>query len=170
MNFRLELEQEHSKELTNKIVEEVLIHPKKMDELMSVFVEGPVQITQRAAWAMSYVAQRHPKLLVNYYDLMIDLLNQQGKHDAINRNIVRALQYANIPEKFQGQILDACFKLLNSSKEPIAVKAFCMTVIYNLSKIYPDIIPELRASIENLLPTASAGLKNRGNKILKAIQ
>ena len=169
MDFRKKLALGHSKLFTNEIVNEIYTHPKKMDELMQVFIEGPVQLTQRAAWSISIVAEKHPELLIGYYNLFIKLLNQPNKHDSINRNIVRALQFADIPKKYQGEILNACFKLLNSSNEPIAVKAFSMTVIYNLSTIYPDIIPELKACIENLMPTASSGLKNRGGKILKAI-
>lgn len=170
MDFRKLLELGHSKLITNQIVGEVLTHPKKMKDLMKIFADGPSIISQRSAWPMSIIAENHPELINDYYDLFIDLLNQPNKHNAINRNIVRAFQYADIPEKYEGQILDVCFKLLNSSEEPVAVKAFSMTIIYNLSKKYPDIIQELRASIESLLPDGSAGIKSCGNRILRAIQ
>lgn len=170
MDFRRELEQGQSKELTTAIVNSVSNSPKKMEQLMNCFIDGPFRITQRAAWPMSFIAQKHPKLLFKYYPILINLLNTSDKHDAINRNILRAFQFVEIPKKYQGKILDVSSKLLNSSEEPIAVKAFSMTVIYNLSKQYPDIIPELKASIETLMPNASSGVKNRGLKILKAIQ
>jgi len=170
MDFRKELEKGQSKELTTAIVNKVANSSKKMKELMDCFIEGPMRITQRAAWPISFIAQKHPDLLLDYYNLLIDLLNKPGKHDAVNRNILRAFQFAVIPKKYQGRVLDISFKLLKSSTEPIAVKAFSMTVIYNLSKQYPDIIPELKASIETLLPNASSGIKSRGLKILKAIQ
>jgi len=169
MDFKLALEKEHSKALTEKIVNEVILHPEKMKDLMDVFVKGPVQITQRSAWSISFIAEKQPELLNNYYDLFIDLLQQPNKHDAINRNILRALQFVEIPERHQGSILDACFNLLRDPNEPIAVKAFGMTVIYNLSLIFPEIQNELKLCIEDLLPYASSGLKNRGNKILKLI-
>ena len=165
MDFYEKLALGHSKLFTN----EICAHPKRMDELMQLFIEGPVQITQRAAWSISVIAKKHPKLLLKYYPILIDLLNQPGKHDAINRNILRAFQFVEIPEEYEGNVLDISFILLNSSSEPIAVKAFSMTVIYNLTKKYPDIIPELKASIEALMPNGSAGIKSRGNKILKAI-
>lgn len=170
MNYRKELEQGQSKTLTTAIVKEVANSQHKMDELMQCFVNGPLRITQRAAWPMSDIAKKHPHLLANYYPLLIGLLNQNEKHDAINRNILRAFQFVNIPEAHEGNVLDVSFRLLNSPTEPVAVKAFSMTVIYNLTKKYPDIIPELKASIEALLPDGSAGIKSRGNKILKAIQ
>ncbi|MDF1673212.1 MAG: hypothetical protein P1U41_06880 [Vicingaceae bacterium] len=170
MDFRELLNLGHSKLFTNQIVDEVIANPQKMEDLIRIFTDGPAFITQRAAWAISVIAEKDPKLINPYYDLFIELLNQSNKHNAINRNIVRAFQYANIPEKYEGQVLDACFRLLKSSEEPVAVKAFSMTVIYNLSKKYPDIAIELKASIKSLLPDGSAGIKSRGNKILRAIQ
>jgi hypothetical protein len=170
MNFREKLALGHSKLFTNETAKEIVSHPKKMDDLIEIFVEGPVQFTQRAAWVISVVAERRPRLLEKYYPLFIGLLNKPGKHDAVNRNIMRAFQFVDIPEKHQGEILDVAFKLLNSSKEPIAVKAFSMTVIYNLSKKYPEIQQELRSSIEALLPDGSAGIKSRGKKILNKIR
>jgi hypothetical protein len=170
MNYRKEFEKGQSKTLTVAIVNEVSNSQKKMDELMQCFIEGPIRITQYAAWPMSDIAKKYPHLLFRYYPILIELLNQQNKPDAINRNILRALQFVEIPEEHEGPILDVSFKLLNSSSEPVAVKAFSMTVIYNLTKKYPDIKPELQASIETLLPNGSMGIKSRGNKILKAIQ
>jgi hypothetical protein len=169
MNFRERLDKEHSKTTTNTIVNEICNQPKKMDELMQIFIDGPLRITQRAAWPLGFVAQQQPSLLLNYYDLLIDHLYKKDNHQAITRNILRALQFTNIPKKYQGKILTKCFDFLNDSNEPIATKVFSMTVAYNLSKEYPDIVPELKASIENLLPNGSAGIKSRGKKILKEI-
>ena len=75
MNFRQLLEEGHSKTNTTIIVAEVSRSSKKMEELMTCFTEGPVQITQRAAWPISFIAQKHPELLNKYYDLFIRLLN-----------------------------------------------------------------------------------------------
>ena len=170
MDFRLKLEEGHSKKITTAIVNDIGHSSLKLDQLINIFKDGPPLITQRAAWPLSYVLENHPHLADNYYDLFIELLIKKNKHPAINRNILRGLQYAKIPEKHQGNILDICFQLLNSAKETIAVKIFCMTILEHLSREYPEIIPELKTSIKLLLPNASPGIKNRGTKILKAIQ
>jgi len=169
MNFRERLEKEHSKSTTTIIVNEICRNPEKMDELMQIFIEGPITTTQRAAWPLGFIAQNKPKLLNSYYPLLIDQLHTKNNHPAVIRNILRAFQFVEIPKKYQGQILNRSFELLNENCQPIAIKAFSMTVIYNLSKKYPDIIPELKASIETLMPNASPGIKNRGSKILKEI-
>jgi len=170
MDFKAILEERHSKETTNTIVNEVGNSANKFAKLMFTFKEGPAVITQRAAWPLSYIGQNHPELLTPYYPLFINLLKQENKHNAINRNVLRALQNAQIPEDYQGAILDICFQLLNSPKEPIAVKIFSMSLIENLAKLYPEIIPELKMSIEALLPNSSAGVKSRGNKILRILK
>ena len=169
MSFKERLAQGHSKEITQSIVNEVCKNPKKMDDFMQIFVNGPMRITQRAAWPLGFIAQKKPELLKPYYPILIKELDNGKNHQAVARNIIRAFQFTDIPKEYQGVILDRCFKFLSDNNQPIAVKAFSMTVAYNLSKEYPDIIPELRASIENLLPEGSAGIKSRGKKILKQL-
>jgi hypothetical protein len=169
MKFRERLDKAHNKTTTTAIVNEIYSQPKKMDELMQIFIDGPLKIRQRAAWPLGLIAQKEPELLTNYYPLLINQLHQKETHQAVTRNILRAFQYVIVPEKHQGKLLNRCFEFLTDSSQPIAVKAFSMTVIYNLSKEYPDIVPELKVSIENLLPNGSAGIKSRGNKILREI-
>lgn len=49
MNFSVLLEQEHSEIITSAIVDEVDLHPEKMEELMAIFLqqESPI-LSQRA--------------------------------------------------------------------------------------------------------------------------
>lgn len=169
MDFKELFELGHSRLYTDRIVKEVIAHPERMTELMHLFAKGPVQITQRAAWCISVIAEQHPELLTDYYKLFIRLLKDKSNHPSVPRNIFRALQFSQIPVKYQGEILSLAFDYLNDNGQPIAIRAFSMTVIYNLSEKYTDIVPELKTSIEGLLPDASTGLKNRGNKILKRI-
>ncbi len=88
---------------------------------------------------------------------------------AVKRNTLKILQFVDIPEDLLGITADICFRLLNDGKEPIAVKVFAMTVIFNIVKKYPELNEELKISIEEQMPFASAGFKSRGNKILKAL-
>ena len=44
---------------------------------------------------------------------------------------------------------------------------FSLTVLANLSKKYPEIIPEIKVLIEEQLPHQSTGFKSRANKLLK---
>jgi hypothetical protein len=95
---------------------------------------------------------------------------QVPRSDAVKRCIIGILQDADIPEVEEGILADRCFQFLNSAKETIAVKVFSMTVLFRIVKKYPELKMELKESIQSQLPFGSAGFKNRGQKVLKALE
>jgi hypothetical protein len=59
--------------------------------------------------------------------------------------------------------------LASTPAEAVAVKAFSLTVLGKLAKIYPDIMPELKLLIEDQLPNQTAAFKVRAKQILKTL-
>jgi hypothetical protein len=123
-------------------------------------------LASRAAWVMSYCVIKNPVLIESYLEKLIKNLNADV-HVAVKRNTVKVLQYVDIPEKLWGRAATACIYLLQSNKEPVAVKVFSMTVLANICKHEPELATELKLIIENQLPFASAGFKARAKKILR---
>ena len=66
--------------------------------------------------------------------------------------------------------MDICFRFVEDPNEKVAVKAFSLTVLYNLSRKHPDIIPEVKLLIEQQMPHQTAGFKSRAKKILKEME
>ncbi|KAA9040986.1 hypothetical protein FW778_02805 [Ginsengibacter hankyongi] len=64
--------------------------------------------------------------------------------------------------------MEICFKYLASPDEAIAIKAFSLTVLANLAKKYPEIIPEIKLIIEEQLPHQSAAFKSRAKAFMKS--
>jgi hypothetical protein len=74
----------------------------------------------------------------------------------------------DIPEPHHGVVMNSCFDFLADPQETIAVRCFSMSVLDNLSKIYPEIRQELVAILEDgLANEATAGFRARAKKILK---
>jgi hypothetical protein len=71
----------------------------------------------------------------------------------------------DIPEKFHGEVMEICFKYVESSTEAVAVKAFSLTVLNNLSKQYPEILPEVRLLIEEQWLYQTAAFRSRSKKL-----
>ena len=63
--------------------------------------------------------------------------------------------------------MDICFKYVESPTEAVAVKAFSLTVLGNLAKQYPDILPEIKIIIEEQMPHQTASFKVRARLFLK---
>lgn len=166
-DLRTELLKEHSKIQCNKIVDWVGHSQQRFDELFLLFLNDEYRVVQRASWPVSYCVEAYPILIKKHFSKLIDKLQKPDQHDAIKRNAVRLLQHVSIPEKYQGHIMDICFKYVESPTEAVAIKAFSLTVLGNLSKLYPEILPELKLLIEEQLPHQTAAFKSRAKTILK---
>ena len=166
MNLCEEILKEHSKAQCNKIVQWVGDSEKRLEELFHLFLTDEYRVNQRAAWPVSYCVIAHPKFMDRNFGKLIKNLQKPGLHDSIKRNSIRLLQHIAIPEKYHGDIMDICFKYVESPTEAVAIKAFSLTVLEKLSKQYPEILPELKLLIEDQLPHQTAAFKSRAKKIL----
>lgn len=165
MNLEIQLAKAHSKENATCIAEYIGHDVDRFDALMQLFFHKEYRVSQRAAHAVSHCVDKYPSLIKPYVGQMVEHL-QLNPEVAIRRNTVRLLQEQEIPEAYQGLLVEKCFEYLLSAKETVAVKAFSMTILHNLSKIYPELKPELRIVIEDTIQHGTPGIVNRGNKIL----
>jgi len=164
-NVQEQLLKEHSKAQCLRIVNWVGADQKRFDELFHIFLTGQYREVQRAAWPVSYCVIAQPQLIKKHWKKLVTNLQKPGIHDAVKRNSVRLLQDITIPEKYEGQLMDICFGFVASPAEPVAVKAFSITILGNLAKKYPEILPELKVLIEDQLPHQSTAFKSRAKKL-----
>ncbi len=169
MDIRKALSKDHSKDITETIIHYVGNDSDRFTTLINIFLEGPYRITQRAAWPLSYCVIAHPQLIDSHLSKILKFVKKPDNHDSVKRNTVRFLQFIEIPKRYRGQVVDMCFGYLTDPKEPIAIKVFSMTVLFNLVKEIPELKNELRIIIEDQMPYGSAGFISRGKKILKEL-
>jgi hypothetical protein len=169
MNLKEEILKEHSKEQCSKIVQWVGASQKRFNELFTLFLHGEYRVNQRASWPVSYCIEAHPFLIKNNLDKLLQNLQRSNLHDAVKRNTIRLLQWVDIPEQFQGQVMDICFGYLASPTAAVAIKAFSLTVLGNLAKDYPEILPEINLLIEEQLATQTPAFKSRAKQFLKEV-
>lgn len=139
----------------------------RFDQLFKLFTGKEYRIVQHAAWPLSYAVERHPALIGKHFSSLVKLLERKQEIPAVRRNILRLLQHTDIPEKYQGAIMDRCFDYISDPVEAPAVKAFSITVLANLSKQYPEIIPEFRLILEQNFARESPAFRSRAAKLLK---
>jgi len=166
MKLRDELLKEHSKENCMRIVRWIGGSAERFTQLVDLFINEEYRVVQRAAWPLSYVLQDHPELAGKHLPVLLDNLDNPAVGSAAKRNTIRALQTVPIPEKYHGVVMSHCFNYISDPTEKAAVKAFSLTVLENLSKIYPDIQGELKMIIEDAMPNESPAFISRAKKIL----
>lgn len=168
MNMREEVLRDYSKEHTLKVAEYGCKSKANFAALIKCFLDDDYRLAQRAAWSVSWAAKQKPQMVMAHLKDLVAALQKKGVHDAVIRNSVRVLQEIDIPEEFHGDVMNACFQFLESATTPAAIKAFSLTTLFNLSKKYPEIKPELKLIIEERWEHETAAFHSRGRKILAA--
>ncbi len=169
MNLYQQIANEHSKQNVLRAAAYIGGDREKFDELMQIFFSDEKKMINRAAWVMSHTVDKYPHLIVPYIGEFIPMLKSH-KLVAVRRNIARVLQYVNIPEEYQGELVNVCFDILLNPKDALAVQAFSMTILYNITLEQPELKDELILVIEDMLPNGSPGIKSRGKKTIKALK
>ena len=169
MDIRTELLKEHSRPQAIRIAEYIGDNPKRFEDLLDLFLNDKYRVVQRSAWVIVFCAKRFPFLITSHLEALIKNLKKPKIHNAVKRNTVRVLEDVDIPEDLLGITAEICFDFLMDIKEPIAVRVFSMTILYNICVKEPELAHELKAIIEEHLPHGSAGFKSRGKKILKGL-
>ena len=171
MNIREELlkEKKHSKAQALKISAHACSSPEYFKELMQCFLSNEYRLAQRAAWSVSWAAKKNPELIQPYLKDLVEQLPRKDVHDAVIRNSVRILQQIEVPESLHGKLMNCCFGFIESLSTPVAIKAFSLTTLFNLSKFYPEIKNELKLIIEERWNNETAAFKSRGRQILKQL-
>src|SRR5690606_15667769 len=123
------------------------------EELMNCFFikTNDYRVPQRAAHVVSLSFDQNPELIHPYISRLIECLYDNELRSPLKRNILRILQFCEIPEKEKGKLYHKVFQLLISPDEDIAIRAFAMTVLYKISQDYPDLKPELKTAIQFVL-------------------
>jgi hypothetical protein len=169
MNIRATLINHYSKKTIREVAKYADQKPTHFKQLMEVFLGSPYRISQRAAIPVELCVKKNNDLLTPYFSRLFSLLKKESTEDSLKRNILRTLQYVEVPNRYKGKILSLCFAFLADPKAPIAVRVFSMTVAANISSKLPEIKNELLIVIKDRLPYESAGFVSRGKKILQQV-
>lgn len=170
MKLRETILEEHSKKQCLKIVAWVGADKKHFAQLMELMLYDEYRVAQRAAYAVSYAVQKQPELIKPWFGKMIKRMQQKDIHDAVRRNALRILQDVDIPDKHCGALFDTCNQYLHDLNEPIAVRAFAISVMSNIAQKFPDLKNEVRINAEGLLQCGVPALQSRGRRTLKEIK
>ncbi len=169
MIISIELGKKHSKQNTEAIAGYVLAHPSSMKELMKYFFDKDIMTCQYASCVVELVAKHKPKLITSYLDKMIKCL-ADPQYLTLVRNVLRVFQHLNIPSTYEGEVFERCYQFIATPQVPVAIRAFSMTVCFNIAKEIPELRHELALTIEAYMENSKPAYKSRGKKIIMLLK
>lgn len=170
MNLQKQLKDRNLKWNWDAIADYVIQHPELMEELIRFSFEGETIIQRNASAVISKICDKKRDLLSPY---LIEIFQHLEKYpnDAVRRNTMRIFQFTEIPEEIEGELFETALKYIRSINEPIAVKAFSITVARRICQKYPELAPELIYILEIILKEKiSTGLTNRAGKEIQKLR
>ena len=160
---------ETSRRNTDLVAGIIFQKPELFGKLFRLFARNEEPLSRRAAWVLDTVAENYPNLVEPYLNDIIELL-PTFSHDGLKRHSMRILARSPLPSGGHlGELINISFEWLLSPQESVAVKVYCMEILYRVSQVEPELKKELADTIEWRLNEESAGFKNRGQKMLKKL-
>jgi 8-oxo-dGTP diphosphatase len=153
--------------IANSAIENPAIFVKLLDYSLS----SDKKLAFHASWALTKVCDSYPEIIYPYFSDLIEALSKID-NESVQRSFLRILSLSAIDKinnSQHGILADFCFNILKSGNSAIAVKAYSMEILYQLSVLYPEITNELSATIHLIIEDASAGIRARGKMILKKL-
>ena len=169
MNLQQALLREHSKANTLAIARAILSGENTLEELWELIRAGEPPLPQRASWVLDAVTEQAPDSLQPYLPEAAALLLAPN-HNAVHRNLLKALERADIPEELQGELYDYCINILLNPRALPAIQAFSMSLAAKIAAGIPELQEELALVIESQMEFNSAAYKARGRRILNLLR
>jgi len=146
-------------------------NPVLFRKLIDFTEDKDPRIVFRSSWALTKVCDTNPSLFNNFLPVIIRKLlmcnNESAKRSFLK--ILTLTGTTSLSESDRGQLTEVCFSLLRTKESAIAVKAYSMDVLYEISHDYPDIIHELAAALSMIPDDGSAGIKSKSRSLLKKL-
>ena len=163
-----ELIENRSKKNVLRIAHLANHEPKLIDAIFECVAEGKDKIDWRSAWVLDHLNQISKEAVRPYLSQMIVFLSTSN-NDSLRRTYLKILGQNELPEENSGILMDLCFELLNNPQTAVAVRAWCMFILMEFAKKYPEIKSELKPILELIAQTGTAGEKARARVVLKTL-
>ncbi|MBN1340257.1 MAG: hypothetical protein JXA03_13085 [Bacteroidales bacterium] len=145
-------------------------NPGVFKKFFDLAIEDSYPYSMRAARVVYLAANNHPELIRPFLPQIAGSLHT-FRTDGVKRCFAKILTglTCDFDNETWGRLINTCFEWLMSPDEKVAQKVYAMDILYKSSALFPGIIPELIASIEEQMPRSSVGFASFGKKVLKKL-
>ena len=169
MDIAATLAEGRIKQNIDRVREYVGSNNARLELLMQLVLHGTDREQQLSSWVLSEVCDHRPELAKSWSGQML-LLLEQPLHPGTHRNIIRSFQFMELPEPHHGMITDKMMAILADPHQPIASRAYAITVAMRMVHLYPELATEMKLLIEEVLRVDSGpAVRSRAIKARKRL-
>ena len=152
------------------VLAKTILKNNQVADLIALAFEKDHLLSSRAMWVLGHCSDLEYNSIKPFHAKLINRLKNKDLHNGVIRNTLKLFQKQPVPKKSESFILDKCFEYVKNPSEAIAVRAFAITVIFNISKPYPELLGELLVVLNHLSETETGpGIRSRVKNTIKNI-
>lgn len=152
---------------------ECVAKPNLVPPLVAFCTDPEVPIQQTAGAVLAKIVDLDASLLTAHLPRLVEIL-KIDVHDAVKRAIMRVFQTVDVPEAIEGEVFDYAMKFLVDPDEPIAARAYSITIARRFCQRYPalrhELIPAIREVMKHAPPAAILSRARKDLKLLEALK
>ncbi len=167
-NFRELLLKGNSRSYTDFVADIVNKRPELVCELWKIYLAVEEPVSRRAAWIIDTGSENRPHWIEPFLPRLIEKL-PLFNHDGLKRHGLRMIARMPFTPNTEGELMNIAFEWLLSPTESVAVKMYCIQILYRLSATEPDILQELYDTIEFQMEDGTPGFQSIGGKMMRDI-
>ncbi|NUY79608.1 hypothetical protein HUK80_01775 [Flavobacterium sp. MAH-1] len=134
---------------------------------LSGLLKGEQKIASRFLWLLGRIGMSNPNTLFVELPFLLDFCDQV--------NPIYKMSFANfwliagVPPENEGKAIDLSFKWLLSADTNVTIKSRSLSVLFKLTKKYPELKNELKFCLEDQMDKHSNEFRKKATKILLEI-
>lgn len=146
------------------IAQSIAKEPKYIKELWQISISNEKN-SWRATYLIGKVYNVDPDMVRPYIPKMIKIIPKLQDESKL-REYLKLISFEPLTKDISGDFINRCFDLMVHVTTAVAVKVHAMQILFNFTKVEPDLQNELALIIEEQMEHGSAGFCSRGRKIL----
>lgn len=169
MNFKAKLSERISMDDIHEILRLTQQSDKRKQELYDLVIGEDEKIGYHAAWIFTHFSSEANKWLYEKQDELIDEV-MRCEHGGKRRVILNLLYKQPLTDPPRVDFLDFCLERILSVKELPGVQSLCMKIAYELCRTIPELMQELKTTLEMMDGELCPAIYSVRKNILKAMQ
>jgi len=122
------------------------------------------------AWIISHYLPHNTSAIDSRVDEIIAFI-PRATHTGHTRELLRWLaMYLPKNATREGELFDTCVNLLRSMTTPIGVKTHALTILETIARRYPDLLPEYKELLGDMLPFAERSIVRKIKRMMQGLR
>lgn len=145
-------------------------NPDEFRTLLDLCFLEQYPLSMRAARALQLYCEKYPESIYPYFDEVVDKI-QKSRIDGVKRNFLKIFAEFIDIERISdpGPLLNACFNWLQDPGQKPGLRIHAMNLIYKLGNKEPELLHELKLTLEMMDESSEISMRNCSAKMLRSI-